>query len=103
MEKQLELDAEETFKKIEVILNKKRKRMEDSVKAENIKKIERIDEEIERIKIEKKNIQEGEEIQLTEIRKEIEKEKNDYFLALMEDIEIKKTIKGFKEKLNKYH
>ncbi len=42
---------------------------------------------------EKKNIQEGETIQLIEI----EKEKNDYFLSLMDDIEIKKTLKGFKK------
>ena len=90
--------------------------MEDSIKAENKKKIGRIDEEknhinneIERLKIElagkdeeKKNIQEGEEIQIIEIGKEIEKEKNDYLLALMDDIQIKKTLKEFKEKLNKY-
>jgi len=42
---------------------------------------------------EKKNIQEGETIQLIEI----EKEKNDYFLSLMDDIEIKKTLKEFKK------
>ena len=93
--------------------------MEDSIKAENKKKIGRIDEEknhinneierkqteIQELKTElnwkdeeKKNIQEGETIQLIEIGKEIEKEKNDYLLALMDDIEIKKTLKEFKEK-----
>ena len=46
---------------------------------------------------EKKNIQEGETIQLIEIGNEFEKEKNDYRLALMDDIEIKKTLKGFKK------
>ncbi len=46
---------------------------------------------------EKKNIQEGEAIQLIEIGNEIENEKNDYRLALMVDIEIKKNLKGFKK------
>ena len=46
---------------------------------------------------EKKNIQEGETIQLIEIGNEIENEKNNYRLGLMDDIEIKKTLKGFKK------
>ena len=92
--------------------------MEDSIKAENKKKFGRIEEEknhinneierkqteIQELKTElnwkdeeKKNIQEGETIQLIEIGKEIEKEKNDYLLALMEDIEIKKTLKNLKK------
>ena len=69
--------------------------MENATKAENKKKVERIDKEIERkqkeiqeLDEEKRNIQEGEEIQLNEIGNEIEKEKNDYLLALMDDIEI---------------
>jgi hypothetical protein len=66
--------------------------------------IERKQTEIQELKTElnwkdeeKKNIQEGETIQLIEIGKEIEKEKNDYLLALMEDIEIKKTLKNLKK------
>ena len=123
MEKQLEIDFEATVKKLEVILNKKKKRMEDNIKAENKKKVERIDEEKNRINKEierkkkeiqelkkelngkdeeKRNIQEGEEIQLIEIGNEIEKEKNYYLLALMDDIEIQKALKGFRKKLYKY-
>ncbi len=109
MEKQLEIDFEATVKKLEVILNKKKKRMEDATKAENKKKVERIDKEIERkqkeiqeLDEEKRNIQEGEEIQLIEIGKEIEKEKNEYLLALLDDIEIQKALKRFRKKLNKY-
>ena len=109
MEKQLEIDFEATVKKLEVILNKKKQRMEDATKAENKKKVERIDKEIERkqkeiqeLDEEKRNIQEGEEIQLIEIGKEIEKEKNEYLLALLDDIEIQKALKRFRKKLNKY-
>ena len=107
MEKQLEIDFEATVKKLEVILNKKKQRMEDATKAENKKKVERIDKEIERkqkeiqeLDEEKRNIQEGEEIQLIEIGNEIEK--NYYLLALMDDIEIQKALKGFRKKLYKY-
>jgi len=46
---------------------------------------------------EKKNIKEGETIQFIEIGNEIENEKNNYRLALMDDIEIKKTVKGLKK------
>jgi len=116
MEKQLGIDFEATVKKLEVILNKKKKRMEDATIAENKKKVERIDKEknlinkeierkqkeIQELEEEKRNIQEGEEIQLKEIGNEIEKEKNDYLLALMDDIEIQKALKGFRKKLNKY-
>ena len=120
MEKQLKIEAEERVKKMKVILNKKKKRMEDSIKAVNRKKIERIEEEknlinkeikkkkreIEELTAEltgkdeeKKNIQEGEANQLIEIEKEIEKKSNNYLLDLMEDIEIEKILKGFKKKL----
>ena len=116
MEKQIEIDFEATVKKLEVILNKKKQRMEDATKAENKKKVERIDKEIERkqkeierkqkeiqeLEEEKRNIQEGEGIQLNEIGNEIAIEKNDYLLALMDDIEIQKALKGFRKKLNKY-
>ena len=59
--------------------------------------IQELTTELTEMDEEKKNIQEGETIQLIEIGKEIEKEKNDYFLSLMDDIEIKKTLKGFKK------
>ena len=87
----------EPKEEIKKILEKKRLRIEKSIKEENLRKISKLEDEI-------KNIKNDEKKQLNTLKEEIENEKKSLIEALDEEISLKKVferIKGNKTNGNK--